>query len=318
MGPDLADEAHPGAVRLPRAAQRPQGGARRAHHRRARQGALRRPRRGHPRARGRRVRLRHPASAQGRLLRERVDQGRRVLDPPAARRRRRSSARSTSRPWCRCGSSRSRSRAATPWSSSRARRTRRPQLPWPSSGRRPGCPTVSSTSCTATRRRSTRCSTHPDVVRRSPSSARPRSRATSTRPAPRTASGCRRWAARRTTWSCCPTPTSTSPPTPPSTPASARRASAAWRSPRSSPSTRSATSWSPRSRDRMAGLQHRRRPPRQRHGPARHPGRTATRSRRTSTPASPAGATLVVDGRGTPIDGDAERVLARADAASTT
>ena len=33
----------------------------------------------------------------------------------------------------------------------------------PSCGPRPGCPTASSTSCTATRRPSTRCSTHPDV-----------------------------------------------------------------------------------------------------------------------------------------------------------
>ncbi len=46
-----------------------------------------------------------------------------------------------------------------------------------------------------------------------------------------TASGCRRSAAPRTTWWCCPTPTSTSPPTRRSTPASARPGSAAWRSP---------------------------------------------------------------------------------------
>ena len=64
---------------------------------------------------------------------------------------------------------------------------------------------------------------------------------------PGTASGSRRSAARRTTWSSCPTPTSTSPPTPRSTPASARRGSAAWRSRRSSSSSRSPTSWSARS-----------------------------------------------------------------------
>ncbi len=46
---------------------------------------------------------------------------------------------------------------------------------------------------------------------RSRSSARRRSRGTSTRPAPRTASASRRSAAPRTTWSCCRTPTSTSP-----------------------------------------------------------------------------------------------------------
>ena len=83
--------------------------------------------------------------------------------------------------------------------------------------------------------------------RPSPSSARPRSPGTSTRPAPRTASACRRSAARRTTCSSCPTPTSTSPPTRRSTPASARPVSAAWRSRRSSRSSRSPTSWSARS-----------------------------------------------------------------------
>ena len=41
-----------------------------------------------PRPRGRRVRARHPAPVQGRVLRERVDRRRRVLAPPAARRRR--------------------------------------------------------------------------------------------------------------------------------------------------------------------------------------------------------------------------------------
>ena len=56
----------------------------RDHHQRARQGGLRRARRGQPRPGGRRIRLRHPASAQGRVHRERLDQGRRVLDPPAA------------------------------------------------------------------------------------------------------------------------------------------------------------------------------------------------------------------------------------------
>ena len=50
-----------------------QGGDRRADHRGARQGPQRRARRGDPRARGGRVRLRHPAPAQGRLQRERLD-----------------------------------------------------------------------------------------------------------------------------------------------------------------------------------------------------------------------------------------------------
>ena len=69
-----------------------------------------------------------------------------------------------------------------------------------------------------------------------------------------TASACRRSAARRTTWSCCPTPTSTSRPTPRSTPASARRASGAWRSRSSSRSARSATGSSPKIAERIGGL----------------------------------------------------------------
>ena len=46
----------------------------------------------------------------------------------------------------------------------------------------------------------------------------------------RTASGCRPWAGRRTTRSCCRTPTSTSPPTTWPRPRSGRPGSAAWRS----------------------------------------------------------------------------------------
>ena len=82
--------------------------------------------------------------------------------------------------------------------------------------------------------------------------------------APATASGCRRSAARRTTWSCCPTPTSTWPPTPPSRPPTARPASGAW------PSrwwSRSATSADPLV-DAIA------RPPAQAHGRRRQPTRT--------------------------------------------
>ena len=53
---------------------------------RARQGPRRRHRRGPPRARGRRVRLRDPTPDEGRLLRVGLDRGRHLLDPPAARR----------------------------------------------------------------------------------------------------------------------------------------------------------------------------------------------------------------------------------------
>jgi malonate-semialdehyde dehydrogenase (acetylating)/methylmalonate-semialdehyde dehydrogenase len=49
----------------------------------------RRARRGQPRPRGHRVRVRHRAAAQGRALGERLDRGRQLLAAPAARRRRR-------------------------------------------------------------------------------------------------------------------------------------------------------------------------------------------------------------------------------------
>jgi malonate-semialdehyde dehydrogenase (acetylating)/methylmalonate-semialdehyde dehydrogenase len=62
-----------------------------------------------------------------------------------------------------------------------------------------GCPTACSTSSTATRKRSTRCSTI-RACRRCPSSARRRSPNTSMRAAAPPASACRRWAAPRTTW----------------------------------------------------------------------------------------------------------------------
>ena len=55
--------------------------------RRARQGPLRRARRGRPRPGEPRVRERHPAPAQGRLQRAGLDRRRRLPDPPAARRR---------------------------------------------------------------------------------------------------------------------------------------------------------------------------------------------------------------------------------------
>ncbi len=61
------------------------------------------------------------------------------------------------------------------------------------------------------------------------------------------ASACRRSAARRTTWSCCPTPTSTWPPTRRSRPPTARPASGAWRSRSRSRSATSATRSSTRS-----------------------------------------------------------------------
>ena len=317
VGHDLADQAHQRALRVPRAAQRAQGGARRDHHRRARQGALRRARRGHPRPRGRRVRLRHPAPAQGRLLRERLDRRRRLLDPPAARRRRHHLA--VQLPGDgpdvvlpdrdRRGQHRRR-QAEREGPVGRELRRRR-------CGPRPACPTACSTSCTATRSRSTRCSTHPDVKSISFVGLDRRSRSTSTRPAPRTASGSRRSAARRTTWWCCPTPTSTSPPTPRSTPASARPASAAWRSPRSSRSATSPTSWSRKISERMATL----RTGDGRRGCDMGPLVTAVHRDKVTSyvdAGEAAGATLVVDGRDPAVDGEPEAATGSARRCSTT
>ena len=98
---------------------------------RARQGALRRARRDHPRSRGRRVRDRHRPAHERRVLGAGLDRHRRLLAPAAAGRGRRSSRPSTSRRWCRSGSSRSRSRPATRSCSSRARRTRPRRSGWP-------------------------------------------------------------------------------------------------------------------------------------------------------------------------------------------
>ena len=143
-------------------------------HRRARQGALRRARRGAARA------SRSSSSPAGipQLLKgdysDQVSTGvDLVLVPRAARRRAPASRRSTSRPWCRCGCTRSRSPAATRSCSSRASATRPRRCSSPSCGQRPACPTASSTSCTATRRRSTRCSTTPTSPRCRSSAPRP-------------------------------------------------------------------------------------------------------------------------------------------------
>ena len=65
------------------------------------------------RTRGRRARLRHARLHEGRVLRERLDGNRRLHDCASPWASSASSARSTSRRWCRCGSSRSRSRPAT-------------------------------------------------------------------------------------------------------------------------------------------------------------------------------------------------------------
>ena len=82
----LAGQARLGAVRVPRAGQGEREEPGPADHRGARQGGLGRGRRGGPRPRGGRVRLRHPAPAQGRVLGERLHRRGLVLDPAAGRR----------------------------------------------------------------------------------------------------------------------------------------------------------------------------------------------------------------------------------------
>ena len=161
---DLGERPDQDHVRLPRAGERERRAARRGDHRRARQGALRRARRGAARPRGRRVRLRHPEPAQGRLLRPGVDRRGHVLVPRAARRRRRHHAvqlpgdgadvdvpgRDRLREHVRAQAQR-----AGPVGVAADRRA-------VAAGR--AARTASSTSCTATRSRSTRSSTHPRVA----------------------------------------------------------------------------------------------------------------------------------------------------------
>ncbi len=163
VGQRLPRQAHPGPLQVPRAPRRAQGGDRGAHHRRARQGPLGRPGRGHPRSRGRRVRLRHPASAQGRAT-PRTPRPASTCTRSASRSASSpSSRRSTSRPWSRCGSSRSPSPPATPSSSSRARRTRARPSPSPSCGPRPASPTAIMNVVNGDKEAVDALLTHPDI-----------------------------------------------------------------------------------------------------------------------------------------------------------
>ncbi len=140
--------------------------ARRDHHRRARQGALRRRTARSPAAlENVEFAVRRPAADQGRLQRAgrapastSTRSASRSASSPASRR-------STSRPWCRCGCAPTRSPAATRSCSSPARRTRRPSL-WLAETVAAGRPARRRVhrACRATRRRSTRCSTHPDIA----------------------------------------------------------------------------------------------------------------------------------------------------------
>ncbi len=181
---------------------------------------VRRARRGRPRPREHRVRLRHPRTCSKGGFSEQASTGVDVYShPPAARCRRRDHAVQLPGHGADVDVRQRASPAATRSCSSRARRTRRRRCSWPSLLPRPACPTACFNVVQGDKVAVDRMLEHPDVAARVASSARRRSPATSTRPAPPAASGCRRSAGRRTTWSCCPTPTSTWPPTPPSAPA---------------------------------------------------------------------------------------------------
>ena len=112
-----------------------------------------------------------------------------------------------------------------------------------------------------------------------------------------TASASRPSAARRTTRWCCPTPTSTWPPTRWSPRRTARPASGAWRSRSRSRSATSATAWSTPSPPGCPSCASATAPTRTPTWARSSPPSTATRSPATSTPAPRPGATVVVDGR---------------------
>ena len=86
MAGHLAHRPDEDPLRLPPAGRPPPRRPGPPDHRRARQGAGGRPGGGGPRHRGDRVRLWHPPPAQGRVLRGRLQRGRRLFGPTAARR----------------------------------------------------------------------------------------------------------------------------------------------------------------------------------------------------------------------------------------
>ncbi len=124
---------------------------------RARQGRVGRARRSHPRPRSGRVRLRHSASAQGRIQRAGRHRRRQLLDAPAARRVRRHHAVQLPGDGADVDvPDRHRLRQHLRPQALRARSVRQP-VSCRAAARKPGCPTACSTSCMATRSRSTRC-----------------------------------------------------------------------------------------------------------------------------------------------------------------
>ena len=174
-------------------------GIRRHHHRRARQGPVGRRWRGAARPGGGGVCLRHPASAEGRIHRSRRHRHRRLVDPPAARRRRRhhpvqlpADGAAVDDPGGACLRQLLHPEAVGEGPVRVAEAGR-------AAGRGRACRTACSTWCRARARRWRRSWRIP-ASPRSASWALPLSPRRSIGAARRTASACRRWAGRRTTW----------------------------------------------------------------------------------------------------------------------
>ena len=266
----------------------------------------------HPaRPRGRRVRRRRPAPAQGRVHRQRRDRHRRLLDAPAARRGRghhpvqlpghdpavegaarpspaatpSSSSPPSGTPPCRCASPSCSLEAGLP-DGVLQRRQRRQGGGGRHAGRRPR-------QGRRLRRLHRRSPQYIYDDRRGERQAGPVLR--------------RR---QEPHGRACPTPTWTRPWTPSSAPATARRGSAAWRS--RSPcrwARRPPTRWSAKLAERVEGLEVGHSPSRRRLRPARQRRTRSTGSSATSQIGVDEGAELVVDGRGYEGRGLRERLL---------
>ena len=175
---------------------------------RARQGAERRAGRGGARPREPRVRDRHPAPAQGRL--QRAGQHRASTSTRSASRSASwpASRRSTSRPWCRCGCSRNAIACGNTFILKPSEKDPSASVYLAELLKEAGVPdgvfNVVHGDKVAVDRDPRAPRHRGGLVRRLDA----RSPATSTRPARRTGSASRRWAVPRTTWSSCPTPTS--------------------------------------------------------------------------------------------------------------
>ena len=198
LGRDQSAAARPRDVQVPRTGAEGIRQPRQAAVLRARQDRSRRARRHPARARSGGIRLRHSASAEGRIHRRRRPRHRPLFGAPAARRRRRHHA--VQFPGD--------DPAVEMRAGDRLRQRLHPQAVGarsvgadaasPNCSSRPACRKASSTSSTATRKRSTRCSPTP-ASRRSALSAPRRSPNTSIRPAAPTESACSASAAPRTT-----------------------------------------------------------------------------------------------------------------------